>query len=68
MSFIFMIMAVPFLSATGIYNPQVMHHGHCIAEPAVLTHFTVRHPQRQLRTIGSIGHDSGAPTGADSPT
>ena len=33
MSFIFMIMAVPFLSATGIYNPQVMHHGHCIAEP-----------------------------------
>ena len=34
---------------------------------AVLTHFTVRHPQRQLRTIGSIGHDSGAPTGADAP-
>jgi hypothetical protein len=33
MSFIFMIMAVPFLYATGIYNPQVMHHGHCIAEP-----------------------------------
>ena len=33
MSFIFMIMAVPFLSATGIYNPQVMHHGRCIAEP-----------------------------------
>jgi hypothetical protein len=33
MSYIFMIMAVPFLSATGIYNPQVMHHGHCIAEP-----------------------------------
>jgi hypothetical protein len=33
MSFIFMIMAVPFLSATGIYNPKVMHHGHCIAEP-----------------------------------
>jgi hypothetical protein len=33
MSFIFMIMAVPFLSATGIYNPQVMHHGHCIAAP-----------------------------------
>jgi hypothetical protein len=27
-----MIMAVPFLSATGIYNPPVMHHGHCIAE------------------------------------
>ena len=32
MSFIFMIMAVPFLSTTGIYNPPVMHHGHCIAE------------------------------------
>ena len=29
---------------------------------AVLTPFTVRHLQRQLRTIGSIGRDSGAPT------
>ena len=33
MSFIFMIMAVPFLYATGIYNPPVMHHGRCIAQP-----------------------------------
>ncbi|MGH6824323.1 hypothetical protein [Methyloceanibacter sp.] len=33
MGTILMIMAVPFLSATGIYNPQVMHHGRCIAEP-----------------------------------
>jgi hypothetical protein len=33
MSFIFMIMAVPWLVATGIYNPPVMRHGHCIAEP-----------------------------------
>jgi hypothetical protein len=33
MGTILMIMAVPFLSATGISNPQVMHHGHCIAEP-----------------------------------
>ena len=32
MSFILMIMAVPFLSATGIYNPPVTHHGRCIAE------------------------------------
>jgi hypothetical protein len=32
MGTIVMIMAVPFLSATGIYNPPVMHHGHCIAE------------------------------------
>ena len=30
MSFIFMIMAVPFLCLLD--NPQVMHHGHCIAE------------------------------------
>ena len=29
----FAIMAVPFLSATGIYNPPVMKHGQCIAEP-----------------------------------
>ena len=33
MSFIIAIMSVPFLSATGIYNPQVMHHGRCVAEP-----------------------------------
>ena len=25
--------AVPFLYATRIYNPPVVHHGHCIAEP-----------------------------------
>jgi hypothetical protein len=33
MGFILMIMSVPWLAATGIYNPQVMHHGRCIAEP-----------------------------------
>lgn len=33
MSFIVAIMAVPWLTATGIYNPPVMQHGRCIAEP-----------------------------------
>lgn len=33
MSFIIAIMAVPWLAATGIYNPPVMRHGHCIAQP-----------------------------------
>jgi hypothetical protein len=33
MSFIIAIMSVPFLMATGIYNPKVVHHGYCIAEP-----------------------------------
>jgi hypothetical protein len=34
MSFIFAIMAAPWLAATGIYNPQVVdRHHHCIAEP-----------------------------------
>ncbi len=33
MSFVFAILAVPFLSATGIYDPDVMRHGHCLAEP-----------------------------------
>ena len=28
-----MILAVPFLSASGIYNPPVVQHGRCIAEP-----------------------------------
>ena len=33
MGMIFAIMAVPWLVATGIYNPQVMQHGRCIAQP-----------------------------------
>ena len=33
MGTILAIMAVPLLSATGIYNPPVMQHGRCIAEP-----------------------------------
>ena len=33
MSYIFAILAVPFLTATGIYDPPVMRHGHCIAQP-----------------------------------
>ena len=34
MSFIIAIMSVPFLMATGIYNPKVVHKGYCIAEPS----------------------------------
>ena len=33
MGTILVIMSVPFLAATGVYNPQVMRHHHCIAEP-----------------------------------
>jgi len=33
MTFMVMILSVGLLSATGIYNPQVMRDGHCIAEP-----------------------------------
>ena len=33
MTFILANMSVPLLAATGIYNPSVMRHGHCIAEP-----------------------------------
>ena len=33
MGTILMIMAVPFLSATGIYKPDVMKNGRCMAEP-----------------------------------
>jgi hypothetical protein len=33
MSFIIAIMSVPFLMATGIYNPKVVHHGYCVAQP-----------------------------------
>ncbi len=52
MSFIIMIMAVPWLYATGIYNPQVMHHGHCIAQPGSIDALTVLHP-RPLLIIGT---------------
>ena len=27
------VMAVPRLALTGIYNPRVMRHGQCIAQP-----------------------------------
>ena len=33
MTALVLLLAVGPLAATGIYNPQVMHHGHCIAEP-----------------------------------
>jgi hypothetical protein len=33
MSYIFAILAVPLLSATGVYDPDVMRHGRCMAEP-----------------------------------
>jgi hypothetical protein len=33
MGMILAIMAVPFLSASGVYNPPVMHHNRCIAQP-----------------------------------
>lgn len=33
MGTIAMILAMPILSATGIYNPDVMKNGRCIAEP-----------------------------------
>jgi hypothetical protein len=33
MTYIFAILAMGPLAALGIYNPQVMHHGRCIAEP-----------------------------------
>jgi hypothetical protein len=33
MGYILAILSVPIFTATGIYNPQVMHHGRCVAEP-----------------------------------
>ena len=33
MTYILALILVGPLSATGIYNPKVMHHGHCIAQP-----------------------------------
>ena len=33
MTYMFMILDMGPLAATGLYDPQVMHHGHCIAAP-----------------------------------
>jgi hypothetical protein len=33
MGFILAILSVPLATATGIYKPDVMHNGRCIAEP-----------------------------------
>ena len=33
MTYIIALLLMGPLAGTGIYNPQVMHHGRCIAEP-----------------------------------
>ena len=33
MTYILALLLMGPLAATGIYNPQVMRYGHCIAEP-----------------------------------
>ena len=33
MTYILALLLMGPLAATGIYNPQVMRHGHCTAEP-----------------------------------
>ena len=43
-----MIMLDGKLTNSRVCNPQVMHHGHCIAQPARLTRFTVLHPRHSL--------------------
>jgi hypothetical protein len=63
-----MIMAVPFLYATGIYNPPVVHHGRFMAEPgtfnALLLHGTHRSSAELSGTIATRG----APADSDSYT
>ena len=54
MGMILAIMAVPWLALTGIYNPPVMRHGQCIAQPGSFDGFTVR--RLQLLTARSIAH------------
>jgi hypothetical protein len=54
-----MIMAVPFLYATGIYNPPVVHQGRCIAEPGTFNALFCMGAQK-LRINRSIGHASSA--------
>jgi hypothetical protein len=36
MTYMFIILAMGPLAAMGIYNPQVMHHGRCMAEPGTI--------------------------------
>ena len=50
MSYIFAILAVPFLSATGVYDPPVTRHGHCIAEPGGSHALTVPHLTHRRQT------------------
>ena len=54
MGMIIAIMAVPWLSLTGIHNPPVMRHGHALPSQAALTRFTVR--RLQLLAARSIAH------------
>ena len=54
MGMILMIMAVPFLYATGIYNPPAVHHGRCIAEPGTFDALYCMGTHRSSASSGTL--------------
>jgi hypothetical protein len=51
MSFIIATMSVPFLMATGIYNPKVVHTATALPSRVVLTRYFVHQTQRLILGI-----------------
>jgi hypothetical protein len=49
------------LAATGIYNPQVMHHGHCIAEAGSFDALYCQAPAAPPHHKKYVGHENNAP-------
>ena len=66
MGTILMIMSVPFLYATGIYNPPVVQHGRCIAEPGTFNALFCM-GRAELRLNGNITRVSIAKTSKGEP-
>ena len=60
MGTILVIMSVPFLAATGIYNPQVMHHHRCVAEPGSFDALYCQQAAGRRRIIGTPRSRPGA--------
>jgi hypothetical protein len=60
MSYMFLILAMGPLAATGLYNPQVMHHGHCMVAPGSVDALYCQAPSASVAPIHHHTHSKKA--------
>jgi len=53
-------LALPLLAATGLYNPQVMHHGHCMAAPGSVDALYCQAPSASTAPVHHYPHSKKA--------